>query len=113
MISAARLDGSSLIGQACPPGRFKSIIFLAQASLFLAAVTGFIDYYIIYIAKQLGVKAVTITRWFRDILPKKIDTPLMIFCIIVIGLVSGPLGWLVAAIYLHGFLNDHFNEERL
>lgn len=112
MIVAAQIAGRAMVKGNCIQEVFKSIIGLAQLSLFLAAVTGAIDIYIIRKAKRRDEKPVTITRWFRELLPKKIDTPLMIGYIVAIGFITGPLGWLVAGIYLHGFLNDHFNEDR-
>jgi len=75
---------------------------------FLTAI-GIIDLYIIRKAKLREEKAVTITRWIRDLLPKKIDNPLMFGFISLVWWLTGPL---YALFYMHGFLNDHYNEAR-
>jgi len=70
---------------------------------------GIIDLYIKYRAKKEGQKAVMITRWVRDFLPKRIDTIIMFGFISIVWWLTGPL---FALFYMHGFLNDHFNETR-
>jgi hypothetical protein len=70
---------------------------------------GIIDLVIKYQAKRQGIPAIMITRWIRDLLPKGIDNIAMFG---FIGLVWWLTGALFALFYMHGFLNDHFNEAR-
>ena len=73
------------------------------------AVVGILDIYIIRKAKRAGIKTVTVTRWLRDLLPKKADNVVMFGFIALVWGLAGPV---YALWYMHGFLNDHFNEDR-
>lgn len=82
---------------------------LAYAAWALLAVIGVLDLYIIRRAKRKDIQTVTITRWVRNLLPKKADNVIMFGFIGLVWWLTGPL---YALFYVHGFLNDHFNEDR-
>jgi len=84
-------------------------INLAYTAWIVLAVIGILDLYIIREAKQKDIQTVTITRWIRNLLPKKADNVIMFGFIGVVWWLAGPL---YALFYMHGFLNDHFNENR-
>jgi len=73
------------------------------------AVIGGLDLYIICEAKRKDIQTITITRWVRNLLPKRIDNVVMFSFIGLVWWLAGPL---YALFYVHGFLNDHFNEDR-
>lgn len=84
-------------------------ISVAYAGWAILAAVGIIDWYIIAEAKREGARAVTVTRYVRDLLPKRWDNIVMFAFIALVWWLTGPL---YALFYVHGFLNDHFNEER-
>ena len=78
------------------------------AWFFLAAV-GATDLHIIWNSKRKGIPTVTITRWIRNLFRKQVDNIIMFGFIALVWWLAGPL---FALFYVHGFLNDHFNEDR-
>jgi len=83
---------------------------LAYMSWALLALVGAIDLYIIRLARILRIgTVVTVTRWIRALLPEGADNIVMIGFIVLVWWLTGPL---FALFYMHGFLNDHFNEYK-
>jgi len=87
---------------------YLSYLICYVAWLTYAAV-GVVDLYLLWKAKIDGVKAVTITKWWRALLPKYLDNIVMIGFIVLVWVLVGPL---FALFYLAGFLNNHLNEAR-
>lgn len=75
----------------------------------LLAMVGVVDLWIMWKGRGPEIKTVTITQWIRKLLPKRIDLPVMIGFIVLVWALVGPL---YALYYTHGFLNNHFNEDR-
>ena len=84
-------------------------INIAYAAWAVLTVIGVLDLYIIRDARKKYIRVVTITRWVRNLLPKKTDLIVMFGFITLVWWLTGPL---YALFYMHGFLNDHFNENR-
>ena len=84
-------------------------IKLAYIAWSILTVVGALDIYIIRQARKIHIKVITITRWVRNLLPKKADIIIMFGFISLVWWLTGPL---YALFYMHGFLNDHFNENR-
>jgi len=72
---------------------------ICYAAWLTYAAVGVVDLYLLWKAKIDGVSAVTITKWWRALLPKYLDNIVMV-------------GSLFALFYLAGFLNNHLNEAR-
>jgi len=87
----------------------KQSLDLTHLAWLILAVVGVIDLVIIYKGRKIGVKTLTITQWVRALLPKKTDLPVMLGFIVLVWWLVGPL---LALFYTHGFLNNHFNEDR-
>ena len=87
---------------------FQQFTVMDWAYLCLTAI-GLLDVWIIYQGRKQNVKTRVITNWVRGLLPKKLDLFVMFGFIILTWALVGPLPCLW---YIHGFLNDHFNEER-
>ena len=81
----------------------------AYAAWTILTLIGVLDWYIIWQTKRQGIQTVTITRWVRNLLSKKWDNVIMFAFISLVWWLTGPL---YALFYMHGFLNDHFNENR-
>ena len=81
----------------------------AYLSWGLLAIILLIDVNLKWQAKWSGTKATMVTRWIRELLPKRVDNVIMIAFIPLVWWLTGPL---FALFYMHGFLNDHFNENR-
>ena len=86
-----------------------SSIGMAYGSWAILALVGGLDLYILHLAKELDLEPVTITRWIRNLMPKHVDNMVMIGFIVLLWWLAGPL---YSLFYMHGFLNDHFNEDR-
>ncbi len=82
---------------------------IAYAAWAVLTVIGVLDLYIIRDARKKNIQVFTITQWVRESLPKRVDYVVMFGFIALVWWLAGPL---YALFYMHGFLNDHFNENR-
>lgn len=87
---------------------FERFTVMDWAYACLTAV-GLLDVWIIYQGRKQNVKTKVITNWVRSLLPKKLDLVVMFGFISLTWALVGPMPCLW---YIHGFLNDHFNENR-